>query len=165
MAMFLLMIEAMTSAGNSGQRRQHLPCQTIIYMISATCGDVTEGPLSRRTKGMHHMGAAHCGGAWQQAADVRDCFGYTFMQEVSRVDSKLLDDLNRRVKELVDASPAKDIEKNLRAMMNSTFARLDLVTREEFDIQQEVLRRTREKLQALEARLAELEKNASGRPQ
>ncbi len=81
------------------------------------------------------------------------------------MDSKLLDDLNRRVRELVDASPAKDIEKNLRAMMNSTFSRLDLVTREEFDIQQEVLRRTREKLQALEARLAELEKNASGSAQ
>ncbi len=76
------------------------------------------------------------------------------------MDSKLLDDLNRRVKELVDASPAKDIEKNLRAIMNSTFSRLDLVTREEFDIQQEVLRRTREKLEALEARLAELEKTS-----
>ena len=78
------------------------------------------------------------------------------------MDSKLLDDLSRRVRELVDASPAKDIEKNLRAMMSSTFSRLDLVTREEFDIQQEVLRRTREKLQALEARLAELEKTAPG---
>ena len=81
------------------------------------------------------------------------------------MDSKLLDDLNRRVKELVDASPAKDIEKNLRAMMSSTFSRLDLVTREEFDIQQEVLRRTREKLEALEARLAELEKSSQGRSQ
>jgi len=81
------------------------------------------------------------------------------------VDNKLLDDLSRRVKELVDASPARDIEKNLRAMMSSTFSRLDLVTREEFDIQQEVLRRTREKLQALESRLAELEKNSQGRAQ
>lgn len=81
------------------------------------------------------------------------------------MDNKLLDDLSRRVKELVDASPARDIEKNLRAMMSSTFSRLDLVTREEFDIQQEVLRRTREKLQALESRLAELEKNSQGRAQ
>jgi BMFP domain-containing protein YqiC len=76
------------------------------------------------------------------------------------VDSKVFDDLNRRVRELVDASPARDIEKNLRALMSSTFARLDLVTREEFDIQQEVLRRTREKLEALEAKLAELEQQA-----
>ncbi|HWA12494.1 MAG TPA: accessory factor UbiK family protein [Burkholderiales bacterium] len=76
------------------------------------------------------------------------------------MDSKLFDDLNRKVRELVDASPARDLEKNLRALMGSTFSRLDLVTREEFDIQQEVLRRTREKLEALEARLAELEQQA-----
>lgn len=77
------------------------------------------------------------------------------------MDSKLLDDLNRRVKALVDASPARDLEKNLRAMMTSTFSRLDLVTREEFDVQQELLRRTREKVQQLEARLEELEKQAA----
>ena len=73
------------------------------------------------------------------------------------MDSKLLDDLNRRVKELMDASPARDIEKNLRALMSSTFSRLDLVTREEFDVQQELLQRTREKLDQMEAKLAELE--------
>ena len=73
------------------------------------------------------------------------------------MDSKLLDDLNRRVKELVDASPARDIEKNLRALMSSTFPRLDLVTREEFDVQQELLQRTREKLEQMEAKVAELE--------
>lgn len=73
------------------------------------------------------------------------------------MDSKLLDDLNRKVKELVDASPARDIEKNLRALMSSTFSRLDLVTREEFDLQQELLQRTREKLEQMEAKVAELE--------
>ena len=76
------------------------------------------------------------------------------------MDTKFLDDINRRVKELLDASPAKDIEKNLRALMSSTFSRLDLVTREEFDVQQEVLKRTREKLQQMEARVAELEAKA-----
>ena len=74
------------------------------------------------------------------------------------MDTKFLDDINRRVKELLDASPAKDIEKNLRALMSSTFSRLDLVTREEFDVQQEVLKRTREKLEQMEARVAEMEK-------
>ncbi len=73
------------------------------------------------------------------------------------MDSKLLDDLNRKVKELVDASPARDIEKNLRALMSSTFSRLDLVTREEFDVQQALLQRTREKLEQMEAKVAELE--------
>jgi BMFP domain-containing protein YqiC len=76
------------------------------------------------------------------------------------VDSKVFDDLNRKVRELVEASPARDIEKNLRALMGSAFSRMDLVTREEFDIQQEVLRRTREKLEALEAKLAQLERQA-----
>ena len=52
----------------------------------------------------------------------------------------------------------REIEKNVRAMLASTFARLDLVTREEFDVQTAVLARTREKLAELEAKLAELEK-------
>ncbi len=76
------------------------------------------------------------------------------------MDTKFLDELNRRVSELIAASPARDIEKNLRALMSSSFSRLDLVTREEFDIQQEVLRRTREKLTQMEARVAELEARA-----
>jgi BMFP domain-containing protein YqiC len=49
------------------------------------------------------------------------------------------------------------VEKNLKAMLSAFFARLDLVTREEFDIQRQVLLRTREKLEKLEAQLAELE--------
>jgi hypothetical protein len=50
-----------------------------------------------------------------------------------------------------------DVEKNVRAAMSATFAKLDLVTREEFDIQTQVLHRTREKLEALAIRVAELE--------
>jgi len=52
-----------------------------------------------------------------------------------------------------------DVEKNVRAAMSATFAKLDLVTREEFDIQTQVLHRTREKLETLEKIVAELEKN------
>lgn len=73
------------------------------------------------------------------------------------LNSKFLDDISSRLSELVAASPAKDIEKNARALLSSTFARLDLVTREEFDVQVAVLARTREKLSALEARVADLE--------
>lgn len=73
------------------------------------------------------------------------------------METRFLDELNRKVAELIAASPAKDVEKNLRALMSSAFSRLDLVTREEFDVQQEVLGRTREKLQQMEARVAELE--------
>jgi BMFP domain-containing protein YqiC len=68
-----------------------------------------------------------------------------------------LDELNRRISEIFAQSPAKDIERNVRAMMTSMFARLDLVTREEFDVQAELLARTREKLAELETRVAALE--------
>jgi len=70
------------------------------------------------------------------------------------LDSKFFEDLNARIAEVIAASPAKDIEKNVKAMLAAMFTRLDLVTREEFDIQVAVLQRTREKLEALEARLA-----------
>ena len=71
---------------------------------------------------------------------------------------RFFDELNARVSELLSATPAKDLEKNLRALLSSFFSRLDLVTREEFDVQAKVLARTREKLTALEARVAELER-------
>ena len=74
---------------------------------------------------------------------------------------RFFDELNTRVSELIAASPAKDIEKNLRVLMSSFFSRLDLVTREEFDVQVKVLARTREKLTALEARVAELERRSA----
>lgn len=73
------------------------------------------------------------------------------------METKFLDEINKRISELIAASPARDLEKNMRALLASAFTRLDLVTREEFDVQQEVLRRTREKLQDMEGRVAALE--------
>lgn len=69
-------------------------------------------------------------------------------------------DLQSKVSQAIENSPAKDIEKNVKSMMTQGFAKLDLVTREEFDIQAQVLAKTRAKLEALEARLAELEAQA-----
>ena len=69
----------------------------------------------------------------------------------------LLDEMSARVSSLLAATPAGDIEKNLRAALAGVFAKLDLVTREEFDVQREVLGRTRAKLELLEKRVAELE--------
>lgn len=77
------------------------------------------------------------------------------------LNSKVLDDLGNRVKEILDKSPAKDVEKNLKAMLASAVSRLDLVTREEFEVQTQVLLRTREKLTELEARLAAMESKAT----
>lgn len=66
-------------------------------------------------------------------------------------------DLQNRLGQVLENSPAKDIEKNVKAMLTQGFSRLDLVTREEFDVQAQVLAKTRAKLDALEARVAELE--------
>lgn len=73
------------------------------------------------------------------------------------LNAKLFDDISARLSELAASSPARDIEKNARALLTSAFARLDLVTREEFEIQSALLLSTREKLSALEARVAVLE--------
>ena len=73
------------------------------------------------------------------------------------MNQKLLDEINEKIRSVMAQSPAADLEKNLRAMLIAMFARLDLVTREEFDVQRQVLARTREKLNQLEAKLAELE--------
>ena len=72
-------------------------------------------------------------------------------------DQTLLEQLQSKMSEVLSHSPAQDVEKNLKALLASFFARLDLVTREEFDIQRQVLLRTREKLEKLQAKLAELE--------
>ena len=75
-------------------------------------------------------------------------------------NQKLFEEINEKVRAILAQSPEADIEKNMRAMLTGLFSRLDLVTREEFDVQQQVLARTREKLSQLEAQVAELENRA-----
>ena len=77
------------------------------------------------------------------------------------LNSKTLDELAARIGKAFEASPAKDIEKNIKAMLHSGLARLDLVTRQEFEIQAEVLRKTREKVEGLEVRVTALEARAT----
>ena len=73
------------------------------------------------------------------------------------LNPKLLDEMSSRVSSLLASTPAADVEKNLRAALAGLFARLDLVTREEFDVQREVLARTRARLVALEAQVAAMD--------
>jgi ubiquinone biosynthesis accessory factor UbiK len=73
------------------------------------------------------------------------------------LNAKIIEDISSKLSAVANSSPAKDIEKNMRALLTQGFAKLDLVTREEFDVQTQVLARAREKLAALEARVAELE--------
>jgi BMFP domain-containing protein YqiC len=79
------------------------------------------------------------------------------------LSSTTLDELARKIGEAIDASPAKDIEKNVRALLQSGLQRLDLVPRDEFEVQEQLLKRTREKLEALEARVAQMEAAARER--
>ncbi|MDR5641477.1 accessory factor UbiK family protein, partial [Burkholderia cenocepacia] len=71
--------------------------------------------------------------------------------------SDVFNDLQSRVSDLLKNSPAKDVERNVKAMLSQGFSKLDLVTREEFDTQAQVLARTRVRLEELEKRVAELE--------
>jgi BMFP domain-containing protein YqiC len=80
----------------------------------------------------------------------------TLMQQ-----NRLFEELSGKISALLAQSPAKDAEKNLRALLASFFARLELVTREEFDVQARLLARSREQINALETRVAELEARVS----
>ncbi len=80
------------------------------------------------------------------------------------LNQNILDEIGAKIRQILAQSPARDIETNVRAVLSSTFTRLDLVSRQEFDVQTDLLVRTREKLSALEARLAEIEKRQTGEP-
>lgn len=71
--------------------------------------------------------------------------------------NQFFDDIQSKINEALEKSPVKDLEKNVKTLMSQGFAKLDLVTREEFDIQSQLLAKTRAKLEALEMRVAELE--------
>jgi len=77
------------------------------------------------------------------------------------LDSQRLNEISNKIKEVVSSSPLGDVEKNLNALLKGVFTKMELVTREEFEVQAEVLRNTRQKLELLEARLAELESAGS----
>lgn len=69
----------------------------------------------------------------------------------------IFDDLQSRINQIIDSSPVKDIEKNVRALMTQALSRLDLVTREEFDLQVMTITQLREQINLLQAHLNNLE--------
>ncbi len=71
--------------------------------------------------------------------------------------AEFLDEISSKIKEIVNNSPLADLDKNIHALIQGAFTKMELVSREEFDVQAEVLRNTREKLALLEKKLAELE--------
>ena len=78
------------------------------------------------------------------------------------IDKRFFDELNERISDAFRNSPAQDVERNLKAMLAAGFARLDLVLREDFEVQQKLLERAQAKLAELEARIAQLE--SQGKP-
>lgn len=73
------------------------------------------------------------------------------------VNVQFFEDLSIKIRDMMKHTPAGDLEKNLRALLQGAFTKLELVSREEFDVQADVLRHTREKLDLLETKLAQLE--------
>jgi len=73
------------------------------------------------------------------------------------LNNEKLRELSNKIREIVRDSPLPDIEKNIDALLKSIFTKMELVTREEFDVQTEVLKRTRQKLEELEKKLSEIE--------
>ena len=73
------------------------------------------------------------------------------------LNNEKLSEISNKIREIVKDSPLPDIEKNIEALLKGIFTKMELVTREEFDVQTEVLKRTRQKLEELEKKLSEIE--------
>ena len=73
------------------------------------------------------------------------------------LNNEKLSEMSNKIREIVKDSPLPDIEKNIDALLKGMFTKMELVTREEFDVQTEVLKRTRQKLEELEKKLSEIE--------
>ena len=78
-------------------------------------------------------------------------------QDIMQKMQTIANDRQNKVVDAIRQSPAKDMEKNVRSLMTQGFQKLDLVTREEFDLQTQVLAKTRAKLEELEAKVSALE--------
>jgi BMFP domain-containing protein YqiC len=73
------------------------------------------------------------------------------------LNSTFFEDLSIKIKELVKNSPASDIDRNIHALIQGALTKMELISREEYDVQTEVLKQTREKLNALEKKLEAIE--------
>lgn len=71
------------------------------------------------------------------------------------------EEFQKNISDLIAKSPAADIERNVKAMMAQTFSKMDLITREEFDTQSELLERALARIAVLEAKVQALETSAS----
>ena len=77
--------------------------------------------------------------------------------EQDMIDREKIQEISDKIREIIKNSPIEDMENNINALLRSMFTKLDLINREEFDIQTEVLKKTRLKLEVMEAKLKALE--------
>ena len=80
------------------------------------------------------------------------------------MNKKILDDLQAKLGQIMSNSPAKDIERNIRAVLTQAISRLDVVTKEDFEVQKLTIAQLQNKILSLETRLAELERQLRQRP-
>ena len=73
------------------------------------------------------------------------------------LNKEKIQNLSNKIKHIIKDSPVSDMEDNINALLKSTFTKMDLINREEFDVQTEVLKKTRAKLEALEVKITDLE--------
>lgn len=69
------------------------------------------------------------------------------------IDQKKIQEISDKISKIIENSPMSDMQNNVNALLQSTFTKLELVSREEFDVQTQVLKRTREKIEELERKL------------
>ncbi len=120
----------------------------IIWQISTLAAKCFKRPLPRNNK--HRFSDGLNGYTISRCNDLST-------RNTIKIGKKIFEEVSAKLSETIANSPAKDVEKNVKSMLGSAFNRMDLITREEFDIQQQVLIKTRTKLAELEARLAKLE--------
>ena len=80
-----------------------------------------------------------------------------FYEMHNMLNKERLEEISDKIRELIKNSPIEDMEENINALLKSMFTKMDLITREEFDVQTEVLKKTRLKLEMLEKKLDQLE--------
>lgn len=73
------------------------------------------------------------------------------------LNSAFLQDLSNKIRELIKSSPAGDLDRNIHALIQGALTKMELISREEYDVQTELLKHTREKLDALEEKLKTIE--------
>ena len=69
------------------------------------------------------------------------------------IDQKKIQEISDKINKIIENSPISDMQNNVNALLQNTFTKLELVSREEFDVQTQVLKRTREKIEELERKL------------